>query len=55
MPSNFKRFATIILHTGINEILNLGSNIDFVRNNILNIANECKSYGIKNIFVLGRA
>ena len=34
---------------GINDFLKSGSNIDAATNNIMNIANECKNYGIKNI------
>ena len=38
---------------GINEFLKLGSNFDVVTNNINNIPNECKNYGIKKVFVEG--
>ena len=38
---------------GVNDLLKRDSNIDVVTNNIMKIANECKTYGIKNIFVSG--
>ena len=39
---------------GVNELLKRDSDIDAVtNNNIMEIANECKSYGIKNIFISG--
>ena len=50
-PEN--RFETATMRIGINDFLKLGSNIDVVRNNIINNPNECKNYGIENIFVLG--
>ena len=37
----------------VNDLLKRDSNIDVVTNNIMKIANECKTYGIKNIFVSG--
>ena len=51
-PEN--QFEAAILHRGIiNNLLKRGSNIDIVTNNIMNVANECKNYGIKNILVSG--
>ena len=44
---------TAILHIGVNDLLKRDSNIDVVTNNIMKIANECKTYGIKNVFVSG--
>ena len=44
-------FETAILPTGINDFLKLGSNIDVITSNIMNIANECKNHGIKDIFI----
>ena len=38
---------------GVNDLLKRESDIDAVTNNIMKIANECKTYGIKNIFSLG--
>ena len=38
---------------GFNDLLKRNSNIDVVTNNIMKIANECKTYRIKNIFVSG--
>ena len=37
---------------GVNNLLKWESDIDTVTNN-MKIANECKTYGIKNIFTLG--
>ena len=42
-----------ILHMGVNDFLKRDSNIDAVTNNIMKIASECKTYGIKNIFISG--
>ena len=38
---------------GVNDLLKRDSNIDSVTNNIMKIASECKTYGIKNIFMSG--
>ena len=38
---------------GVNDLLKRDSNIDAVTNNIMKIASECKTYGIKNIFISG--
>ena len=46
-------YETAILHMGVNDLLKRGFYFDVVSNNIMNIANEYKTYGIKNIFVLG--
>ena len=46
-------FETAILHMGVNDLLKRDFYFDVVSNNIRNIANEYKTYGIKNIFVLG--
>ena len=46
-------FETVILHMGVHDLLKRNSYIDVVTNNIMNIANECKTYGIKNVFVSG--
>ena len=43
-------FETVILHMDVHDLLERNSYIDVVTNNIMNIANECKTYGIKNIF-----
>ena len=40
-------FESAILLMGVNDLLKRGSNIDGVANNIMKIANECKTYGIK--------
>ena len=37
----------------VNYLLKRNSNIGFATNNIMKIVNECKTYGIKNIFVSG--
>ena len=38
---------------GVNDLLKRDSNTDVVTNNIMKIANECKTHGIKNIFISG--
>ena len=43
----------VISNMDINDLLKQGPNIDVVTNNIMNIANECKNYGIKKIYVSG--
>ena len=50
-PQNL--FESAILHIGVNDLLKRDSNIDAVTNNIMKIASECKTYGIKNILILG--
>ena len=45
-------FETAILHMGINDFLKRDSDTDIVTNN-MKIANERKTYGIKNIFLSG--
>ena len=50
-PENL--FQTAILHVGIKDLLKRGSNIDVVTNNIMNITNDGKNYGIKDIFASG--
>ena len=39
---------------GVNDFLKRDSNIDAVTNNVMKIANECKTYGTKNIFISGQ-
>ena len=38
-----------ILRMGVNDILNLGSNIDPVSKDIMSIANQYKNFGVKQI------
>ena len=38
-----------ILRVGVNDILNLGSNIDPVSKDIMSIANQYKNFGVKQI------
>ena len=38
---------------GINDILSLGSTSETVSKSILHIANQCKNYGVKEVFILG--
>ena len=38
---------------GVNDILKLGSNIDTVSKDIINIANHCKNFGVKQIIISG--
>ena len=40
-------FDTSILHMTVNDVLKLGSNIDTVSKDIINIANHCKNFGVK--------
>ena len=37
----------------VNDILKLGSNIDTVSKDIINIANHCKNFGVKQIIISG--
>ena len=46
-------FDTSILHMGVNYVLQLGSNIDTVSKDIINIANHCKNFGVKQIIISG--
>ena len=36
---------------GVNDILNLGSTVETVSNNILHIANQCRNYGVKEVSI----
>ena len=38
---------------GVNDILKLGSNIDTVSKDIINVANHCKNFGVKQIIISG--
>ena len=38
---------------GVNDILKLGSNIDTVSKDIINIANHCKNFGVNQIISFG--
>ena len=53
MQNSQNPFVSAILHKGVKDLLKRGSNIDDVTNNIMKIASECKTYGIKNIFISG--
>ena len=44
---------TSILHMGVNDVLRLGFNIDTVSKDIINIANHCKKFSVKQIIILG--
>ena len=46
-------FESAILHNGVNDLQKRDSNIGAVTNSIMKIASECKTYGIKNIFISG--
>ena len=46
-------FEEFISDMDISNLLTHGSNIDLVTNKIMNADDECKNYGIKNIFVSG--
>ena len=37
----------------VNDILKLGSNIDTVSKDIINIANHCKNFGVNQIISFG--
>ena len=47
------KFDTSVLHMGVNDFLKLGSNIDTVSKDIINIANHCKNFSVKQIIILG--
>ena len=51
LPEN--EFDTSILHMGVNDVLKLGSNIYSVSKDIINIANHCKNFGVKQIIISG--
>ena len=53
MQNSRNPFESAILHMVVNDLLKRDSNIDAVTNNIMQIACECKTYGIKNIFISG--
>ena len=53
MQNSENSFETAILHMVVNDLQKRDSNIDVVTNNIMKIANESKTYGIKIIFVSG--
>ena len=46
-------FDTSVLHMGVNDVLKLGSNIDTPSKDIINIANHCKNFGVKQIIISG--
>ena len=46
-------FDTSILHIGVNDVLKLGSSIETVSRDIINIANHCKNFGVKQIIISG--
>ena len=52
-PLQENEFDTSILHMGVNDILKLGSNIATVSKDIINIANHCKNFGVKQIIFSG--
>ena len=44
-------YDVAILHMGVNDLLNLGSNAETVANSIINIANQCKTMGVADVIV----
>ena len=46
-------FETSVLHMGVNDVLKLGSNIDNASKDIINIANHCKNFSVKQIIISG--
>ena len=44
-------YDVAILHMGINDLLNLGSSIETISNSVMNIASQCKTYGVKDVIV----
>ena len=44
-------FNVAVIHMGVNDILNLGSTVETVSNNILHIANQCRNYGVKEVSI----
>ena len=51
MQNSENPFESAILHMGVKALLKRDSNIDVVISNIIKIANEGKTYGIKNKFI----
>ena len=47
------KFNTSILHMSVNNVLKLGSNIDTLSKDVINIANHCKNFGVKQIIISG--
>ena len=43
----------MILHMGVNDVSKLGSNNDTVSKDIVNIANHCKNFGVKQMIISG--
>ena len=46
-------FDNSILHMGVKDVLKLGSNIETVSKDVINIANHCKNFGVKQIIISG--
>ena len=44
-------FDIAVLNMGVNDILNLGSTAETVSNSILDIANQCKNYGVREVSI----
>ena len=44
-------YDVAILHMGINDLLNLDSNAETISNSIMNIASQCKTFGVKDVIV----
>ena len=40
-----------MLYIDINDILNLGSTVENVSDSTLRIANQCKNYGVKEVYI----
>ena len=51
LPEN--EFNNSILHMGVNDVLKLVFNIETVSKDIVNIANDCKKFGVKQIIISG--
>ena len=51
LPEN--EFNNSILHMGVNDVLKLVFNIETVSTDIVNIANDCKKFGVKQIIISG--
>ena len=44
---------TVVIHIGINDILNLVSNVNRLFSNIKDVIKKCRNFGVKHILVFG--
>ena len=54
MNANFDKYRdTIVIHIGINDILNLASDVNGLLSKIKDIIKKCGNFGVKYIFAFG--